>query len=113
VLDHQRAVLRRDLEKEQQSPGDRRLLDEGIQSYCVVPLVARGESIGTFTVWSEAKNRYSEDDSELLQEVANQVALAIANMKSYEEIAALKARLENENVYLQEEIRTEHNFERL
>ena len=32
-------------------------------------------------------------------------------MQSYEEIAALKARLEKENLYLQEEIRTEHNFE--
>jgi formate hydrogenlyase transcriptional activator len=64
-------------------------------------------------VWSESKYRYSEADAELLQEVANQVALAIANMKSYEEIAALKARLEKENVYLQEEIRTEHNFEEI
>jgi len=105
--------VRGDLEKEQQSPGDRRLVAEGIQSYCVVPLVARGISIGTFTVWSEAKNRYSEADAELLQEVANQVALAIANMKSYEEIAALKVRLEKENVYLQEEIRTEHNFDEI
>ena len=113
VLDHQQAVLRGDLEKEKESPGDQRLLHEGIRSYCVVPLVARGDSIGTFTVWSEAKNRYSEVDAELLQEVANQVALAIANMKSYEEIAALKARLEKENVYLQEEIRTEHNFEEI
>ena len=42
-----------------------------------------------------------------------QVALAIENMKSYEEIATLKARLEKENVYLQEEIRTEHNFEEI
>jgi formate hydrogenlyase transcriptional activator len=41
------------------------------------------------------------------------VALAIENMKAYEEIAALKARLERENVYLQEEIRTEHNFEEI
>jgi formate hydrogenlyase transcriptional activator len=113
VLERQQAVVRGDLEKEQQSPGDRRLIAEGIQSYCVVPLVARGNSIGTFTVWSETKNRYSDADAELLQEVANQVALAIANMKSYEEIAALKARLEKENVYLQEEIRTEHNFEEI
>jgi len=113
VLDRQQAVVRGDLEKEQQSPGDQRLIAEGIQSYCVVPLVAMGNSIGTFTVWSETKNRYSEADAELLQEVANQVALAIANMKSYEEIAALKARLEKENVYLQEEIRTEHNFEEI
>ncbi len=113
VLDLQQAVVRGDLEKEQQSAGDQRLVAEGIQSYCVVPLVAMGNSIGTFTVWSETKNRYSEADAELLQEVANQVALAIANMKSYEEIAALKARLEKENVYLQEEIRTVHNFEEI
>lgn len=113
VLDRQEAVVRGDLEKEQQSAGDQRLITEGIQSYCVLPLVAMGESIGTFTVWSETKNRYSEADAELLQEVANQVALAIANMKSYEEIASLKARLEKENVYLREEIRTEHNFEEI
>ena len=113
VLESQQTVVRGDLEKEQQSPGDQRLVAEGIQSYCVVPLVAMGNSIGTFTVWSETKNRYSEADAELLQEVANQVALAIANMKSYEEIAALKARLERENVYLQEEIRTVHNFEEI
>jgi len=72
-----------------------------------------GNSIGTFTVWSETKNRYTESDAGLLQEVATQVALAIANMKSYEEIAALKGRLEKEIVYLQEEIRTEHNFEEI
>ena len=113
VLDRQQAVVRGNLEKEQQSAGDQRLVAEGIQSYCVVPLVAMGNSIGTFTVWSETKNRYSEADAELLQEVANQVALAIANMKSYEEIATLKARLEKENVYLQEEIRTVHNFEEI
>ena len=113
ALEHQQLVMRGDLEREQQSPGDRRLVAEGIQSYCVVPLVVMGNSIGTFTVWSEAKNRYSEADAELLQEVANQVALAIANMKSFEEIAALKGRLEKENVYLQEEIRTEHNFEEI
>ena len=41
------------------------------------------------------------------------MALAIENMRSYEEIAELKARLEKENVYLQEEIRTEHNFEEI
>jgi formate hydrogenlyase transcriptional activator len=105
--------VRGDLEKEQQSAGDRSLVTEGIRSYCVIPLVVMGKSLGTFTVWSETRNRYSETDVELLQEVANQCALAIANMRSYEEIAALKARLEKENVYLQEEIRTVHNFEEI
>ena len=114
VLEHQEVARRGDLKREQQSPNEKRLVaDESIQSYCVVPLVSMGKSIGTFALWSEAQNRYSESDAELLREVANQVALAIANMKSYEEIASLKARLEKENVYLQEEIRTEHNFEEI
>lgn len=113
VLENQKVATRGDLRREQHSEGERRLVAEGIQSYCVVPLIAMGQSIGTFSVWSETENRYTPADAELLREVANQVALAIANMKSYEEIAALKARLEKENVYLQEEIRCEHNFEEI
>lgn len=113
VFDHQQPVLRRDLEKEQQYPNDRRHLADGIYSYCVVPLIIRGKSIGTLNVASRTRNQYSERDLEFLQEVASQVALAVENTQSYQEIAALKARLEKENVYLQEEIRTEHNFDEI
>ncbi|HEV2379356.1 MAG TPA: sigma 54-interacting transcriptional regulator [Terriglobia bacterium] len=113
VFHHQRPIIRGDLEKEQQYANERRLAAEGVRSHCMVPLIVRGKSIGTLNVASGDKNRYSEADAQFLQEVANQVALAIANMKSYEEIAALKARLEKENIYLQEEIRTEHNFEEI
>jgi len=113
VLDHREVVTRGDLEGEPRSLGEERLMAEGIQSYCVVPLVAMGNSIGTFTLWSEARDRYSPADAELLREIANQIAIAIANMKSYEEIKALKGRLEKENVYLQEEIRNVHNFEEI
>src|SRR5207302_8288561 len=86
---------------------------EGFRSICAVPLIVRGESIGALILASRARHRYSEVDAAFLQEVANQVALAVENMKAYEEIAALKARLEKENVYLQEEIRREHNFEEI
>jgi formate hydrogenlyase transcriptional activator len=113
VLDHQQVVTRGDLDRGELTPGERRLVAEGIQSYCVVPLVAMGTSIGTFALWSEEQNRYTQADAELLREIANQIAIAIANMKSYEEIKALKGRLEKENVYLQEEIRTVHNFEEI
>jgi formate hydrogenlyase transcriptional activator len=113
VFDHQKAVVRRDIEKEQQYPNDSRLVAAGIFSDCIVPLVVGGRSIGTLNVGSTERNQYSEADLETLQETANQVALAVANMLSYEEIVELKARLEKENVYLQEEIRTEHNFEEI
>ncbi|HYK87730.1 MAG TPA: GAF domain-containing protein, partial [Acidobacteriota bacterium] len=90
VFDHQQAVVRGDLEKQQQYANDRRLVAEGLRSDCVVPLILRGSSLGTLNVGSVAKNQYSPADAEFLQEVANQVALAVENMRSYEEIAVLK-----------------------
>jgi formate hydrogenlyase transcriptional activator len=112
VFDHQQP-LRRSLEEEQQFANDRRLRAEGLRSLCIVPLILRGKSIGTFGVVSREKDPYSEEDAQFLQEVSIQVALAIENMKAYEEIATLKAKLEKENIYLREEIRTEHNFEEI
>ena len=94
VLDHQRPLLCPDIEANLKYPVERRLLEEGIQSYCVVPLHLGGKSIGTLNIGSDAKNRYSDADAEFLLEVANQVALAIANMKSYQEIAALNTKVE-------------------
>jgi formate hydrogenlyase transcriptional activator len=113
VFDHQQPLVRRDLEKEQQYPNERRLAAEGIQSMCVVPLALQGRCIGLLSLVSQQRNRYSDEDAGFLQEVANQVALAIQNMQSYQEIDSLKARLEKENVYLREELRTEHNFEEI
>ena len=113
VFDHQRPLVRRDLEKEQQYPNERRLVTEGIQSMCVVPLTLQGKCIGLLSVVSQQRDRYSDEDAVFLQEVANQVALAVQNMQSYQEIASLKARLEKENVYLREELRAEHNFEEI
>jgi formate hydrogenlyase transcriptional activator len=113
VFSNQQPVIRRDIEKELQYLNDRHLVREGFRSYCVVPLIVRGKSIGTLNVASSTKAQYSQEIAEFLQEVANQVALAVENMQSYEEIAALKARLEKENIYLQEEIRSEHNFEEI
>ena len=113
VFDHQRPLVRRDLEKDQQYPNERRLAAEGIQSMCVVPLTLQGRCIGLLSVVSQQQNRYSDEDAGFLQEVANQVALAVQNMQAYQEIDSLKARLEKENVYLREELHAEHNFEEI
>src|SRR5271170_1389896 len=113
VFDHQKPLVRRDLEKEQQYPNERRLVTEGIQSMCVVPLTLQGKCIGLLSVVSQQRDRYSDEDAVFLQEVANQVALAVQNMQAYQEIDSLKARLEKENVYLREELHAEHNFEEI
>jgi formate hydrogenlyase transcriptional activator len=113
VFDHQRPLVRHDLEREQEYDNERRLAAEGIRAMCVLPLTLQGKCIGLLSLVSRQLNRYSDEDALFLQKVANQVALAIQNMQAYQEIAVLKARLEKENVYLQEELRADHNFEEI
>jgi formate hydrogenlyase transcriptional activator len=113
VFDHQRPLVRHDLEKEQEYDNERRLAAEGIRAMCVLPLTLQGKCIGLLSLVSRQLDRYSNEDAVFLQKVANQVALAIQNMQSYQEIAVLKARLERENLYLQEELRADHNFEEI
>ncbi len=86
------------------------LIQEGIRSALSVPLKAKGKVMGTLNVGSREVGRYGETDCELLLAIADQVVLAIQNMLAYEEIAALKRRLEQENLYLQEERRAEAAF---
>jgi Nif-specific regulatory protein len=110
VFKSRQPLLRRNLESERQFRTEHQLFAQGFRSLLIAPLVAQGKAVGTLNLGSTKYSQYSDADADFLQEVATQVALAIENMKSYEEIAALKARLEAENVYLQDEIRTEHNF---
>jgi len=110
VFRSQQPVVRQDLASECQYPMEERARADGVRSYAIVPLIARGTAIGTLAVASVNPGQYSEADAEFLREAAGQIALALENMRAYEEIAALTARLEHENVYLQEEIRREHNF---
>lgn len=106
-------MLRRDLEKEREFPTEHRLFAEGFRSLMIVPLLARGRVVGTLNLLSTRPGQYTDSDAEFIPAVAAQIGLAVENMNAYEEIAALKSRLEAENVYLREEIRTEHNFQEI
>ena len=109
----QKPFLRRDLETVHRSSSEERAFGHGFRSLCALPLIIHGNGIGAITVGSLTRFQYTEADAEFLMQVANQVAIAIDNMRSHEETAALKARLQAENVYLQEEIKTEYNFEEI
>src|SRR5260370_30565190 len=77
VLDHKQPMVRSDLEKEAQYPNERQLIDEGMQSHCIAPLMARGKCIGTLNIASKAKFQYSARAAQFLQEAANQEALPV------------------------------------
>jgi formate hydrogenlyase transcriptional activator len=109
----QKPFLSLDLETARQTTSEQRAYGHGFRSLCALPLVVRSRGIGAITVGSLTRNRYSAQDARFLVDVANQIAIAIDNMQSHEEMAALKARFQAEAVYLQEEIKTEHNFEEI
>jgi formate hydrogenlyase transcriptional activator len=113
VLDHRQSRLRRNIEAEARLQGDEIMLAGGVRAYLCVPLIVRGQAIGALLLQSFAPNRYAIEDVPLLEEVAKQIALAVENMRAYEEIARLRAKLEEENRYLREEIKSDHNFEEI
>ncbi len=110
VLDHGEPLVTLDLRDSPPFVEHAALLKEGIRSAVSVPMTIKGKIIGTLNVGSRVPGGYGPDEASLLVAIAEQVALAIENLLAYEEIAALKARLEEENVYLQEEVRTEAAF---
>ena len=85
----------------------------GLKSGCSVPLVSHEKALGVLSLGSMRERAFTEDDVELLDQVGKQVAIAVENALAYREISALQARLQDENVYLQEEIRQQHNFEEI
>ena len=83
----------------------------GVQSFCWLPLTTARRRLGTLVFASKQPSAYDTADVGFLQLVANQVAVAIDNALAFQEIAALKDQLSKEKAYLEEEARTEHNFE--
>jgi formate hydrogenlyase transcriptional activator len=90
-----------------------RILAEGYKSVCSVPLLSGDRALGTLNVGSDRPDAFSPDDVELLGQVAQQIAIAVENGLAFREIAELKEKLSTEKLYLEDEIRTEHNFEEI
>jgi len=91
----------------------RALRTSGVQTICCVPLITRGKTFGTLNVASRRIDAFSLQDVELLQQVASQIAIAVENAMAFKEIEALKNKLAEEKLYLEEEIRSEFNFEEI
>ena len=86
---------------------------EGLRSFCAMPLVARGETLGVLTVGSRRDGFFSPGDMGFYTQVAGQVAIALDNALSYRRIEELNARLAEEKVYLEDEIRSDSRFEEI
>lgn len=89
------------------------LLDQGVRSLCSVPLLSHNQVLGTLDVTRSSENDFTSAESELLNQVAQQIAIAVENGLVYRKIAELKDKLKKEKLYLENEIRADYNFEEI
>jgi formate hydrogenlyase transcriptional activator len=86
---------------------------EGLHSICCMPLVSHGNALGTLNLGSREESFFTDGDLQFFSQAADQVAIALENALSFQRIEELNARLAEEKVYLEDEIRTDNRFEEI
>jgi formate hydrogenlyase transcriptional activator len=86
---------------------------EGFASGCTLPLISRYRVLGTLCLGRRQEQTFTQGEVEFLAQVAGQVAIAVENALAYGQIADLKDQLAQEKLYLEDEIRSEMNFEEI
>jgi len=84
---------------------------EGMNSFCDVALISRDRTLGVLALGRRDENAFDASEVAFLSQVAKQVAIAIENALAFGEIAGLKDRLAQEKLYLEDEIRSDMDFE--
>ena len=95
------------------SPTSRLMRAEGVRSVVCMPLITHDRALGTLSLASLRDAAFQQGDVDLLVQVAGQVAIAVENALAFQEIAVLKNKLAQEKLYLEDEIRTEMNFDEI
>ena len=90
-----------------------RLRKLSVKSGLWLPLIGGEELLGTLNLFSRRQGDFSEEDVHLLGQVANQVGVALHNALTFQRVSELKDRLAEEKMYLEDELRTEFNFEEI
>ncbi|ULA64401.1 MAG: Formate hydrogenlyase transcriptional activator [Nitrospira sp.] len=110
VYDHREVHVRPHLQQQQVFLEDRYYAEEGLGRMVNLPLLARGNCLGTLNIGSVDSGELDAEMLEFLRQVAIQVALAIENVQAYEQLARLSQQLAKQNAYLTEEIKQDRNF---
>ena len=94
VLENKRSLIRVDLEKEQRFPLDLILLKEGYKSHFCFPLESKKRIFGTLNIASECANGFEKQEVKLIEDIAEQIAIAVERFRLYEETKSFAANLE-------------------
>jgi formate hydrogenlyase transcriptional activator len=96
-----------------ESPAAQHLFAQGVKAFCSVPLLSHDRPLGALNVGRHRNDPFKPQDIELLGEIAKQIAIAVENSLAFRQVVDRANKLTEEKLYLQDEIRTEHNFEEI
>lgn len=103
-----------DIQELRESGYDHRIASaEGVETMCLLPLTRCDRVLGVLCLVRQERNAFTSEEIEFLTQIAGQVAIAIDNALAYQKITELSDRLTQEKLYLEDEIRTEMNFEEI
>ena len=89
----------------------RRLIEQtGLRSGCGVMIATARARHGVLTIGNSDERPYTVEELQLLEQIARQVAIAVDNVLAYQEISALKERLAEEKLYLEDELEGRGDF---
>jgi formate hydrogenlyase transcriptional activator len=75
------------------SEATKQILAQGLKSCCLVPLASHGRTLGTLAVASTHEAAFTEEDAEILSQIASQVALAVESALSFDQVRLAQQRL--------------------
>src|SRR5262249_24198813 len=73
------------------------------KSACLAPLIIHVRKLGIAGVSSTQEDSFSDEDLEVFNQIAAQIAIAVENSLAFHEIEALKNKLNSEKLYLEAE----------
>jgi formate hydrogenlyase transcriptional activator len=86
---------------------------EGMESICLLPLCGRDRVLGVLCLARLQRYAFTLPEIEFLSQIAGQVAIAIDNAFAYCQIKELRDQLTQEKRYLEDELRSEMNFQEI
>lgn len=110
VRQNRKPLIVRDLTQSQPFPEHKRLREREYVSVLHLPLTLRDQQVGLLGIATRRQDRLDNWDLQLLEQFGAQLSVALDNAAAYGEIDRLKQELQQQNVYLRDELHTEHDF---
>lgn len=102
--------MRLALDQSTEDPLYQNLCAQGMTETFLLPLAFNHKPLGVLVLSHEDTRIFTEDNCNLLKQIAARFAIAVDNAAAYGEITRLKDSLKNENLWLNEQIHGNESF---